>query len=169
MQTVIAEHRNDVSPYAPRIEVVKINPDKIGMLIGPGGKNIKGITAETGTEINIDDDGTVRIYCNNPAGMKRALEIIEGMTGQIEVGKLYRGKVVSIKDFGAFVEVFPGQDGLVHISELSDTRVNRTEDVVKVGEEVWVKCIGVDEKGRVKLSRKAALKEMSKPAEPAAV
>src|SRR5690606_23177975 len=101
-------------------------------------------------------------------GMKRALEIIEGMTGQIEVGKLYRGKVVSIKDFGAFVEVFPGQDGLVHISELSDTRVNRTEDVVKVGEEVWVKCVGVDEKGRVKLSRKAALKEMSKPAEPAA-
>jgi polyribonucleotide nucleotidyltransferase len=169
MDSVISEHRPDVSQYAPRIEVVKINPDKIGMLIGPGGKNIKGITAETGTEINIDDDGTVRIYCNNPEGMKRALEIIEGMTGQIEVGKLYRGKVVSIKDFGAFVEVFPGQDGLVHISELSDTRVNRTEDVVKVGEEVWVKCVGVDEKGRVKLSRKAALKEMSKPAEPAAV
>jgi polyribonucleotide nucleotidyltransferase len=168
MQTVMSEHRSDVSQYAPRIEVVKINPDKIGMLIGPGGKNIKAITAETGTEINIDDDGTVRIYCNNPEGMKRALEIIEGMTGQIEVGKLYRGKVVSIKDFGAFVEVFPGQDGLVHISELSDARVNRTEDVVKVGEEVWVKCVGVDEKGRVKLSRKAALKEMSKPAEPAA-
>jgi len=140
MDSVISEHRSDVSKYAPRIEVVKISPDKIGMLIGPGGKNIKGITAETGTEINIDDDGTVRIYCNNPEGMKRALEIIEGMTGQIEVGKLYRGKVVSIKDFGAFVEVFPGQDGLVHISELSDARVNRTEDVVKVGEEVWVKC-----------------------------
>mgnify|MGYP000139975155 FL=1 len=169
MDSVISEHRSDVSKYAPRIEVVKISPDKIGMLIGPGGKNIKGITAETGTEINIDDDGTVRIYCNNPEGMKRALEIIEGMTGQIEVGKLYRGKVVSIKDFGAFVEVFPGQDGLVHISELSDARVNRTEDVVKVGEEVWVKCVGVDEKGRVKLSRKAALKEMSKPAEPAPV
>ncbi len=169
MDSVISEHRSDVSKYAPRIEVVKISPDKIGMLIGPGGKNIKGITAETGTEINIDDDGTVRIYCNNPEGMKRALEIIEGMTGQIEVGKLYRGKVVSIKDFGAFVEVFPGQDGLVHISELSDARVNRTEDVVKVGEEVWVKCVGVDEKGRVKLSRKAALKEMSKPTEPAPV
>lgn len=167
MQTVMSEHRVDVSEYAPRIEVVKINPDKIGMLIGPGGKNIKAITAETGTEINIDDDGTVRIYCNNPAGMKRALEIIEGMTGQIEIGKLYRGKVVSIKDFGAFVEVFPGQDGLVHISELSDSRVNRTEDVVKAGEEIWVKCVGVDEKGRVKLSRKAALKEMSKPAETA--
>lgn len=165
MQTVMSEHRVDVSEYAPRIEVVKINPDKIGMLIGPGGKNIKAITAETGTEINIDDDGTVRIYCNNPAGMKRALEIIEGMTGQIEIGKLYRGKVVSIKDFGAFVEVFPGQDGLVHISELSDSRVNRTEDVVKAGEEIWVKCVGVDEKGRVKLSRKAALKEMSKPAD----
>jgi len=101
--------------------------------------------------------------------MKRALEIIEGMTGQIEVGKLYRGKVVSIKDFGAFVEVFPGQDGLVHISELSDARVNRTEDVVKAGEEIWVKCVGVDEKGRIKLSRKAALKEMSTPSETPAV
>ncbi|MDR1145288.1 MAG: polyribonucleotide nucleotidyltransferase [Verrucomicrobiales bacterium] len=159
MSSVIDAPRGQLSQYAPRIEVVKINPDKIGLLIGPGGKTIKGITAETGAEINIDDDGTVRIYCNNGDGMARALEIIDGMTAEIAIGKTYRGKVVSIKDFGAFVQVFPGQDGLVHISELSETRVNRTEDVVRMGEEVWVKCIGVDDKGRVKLSRKAALRE----------
>ena len=164
MQSVIQQPREKLSEYAPRIEVLKINPDKIGMLIGPGGKNIKGIAAETGAEINIDDDGTVRIYCNNGEGMARAVEIISGMSGEIEVGKLYRGKVVSIKDFGAFVQVFPGQDGLVHISELSDTRVNRTEDVVRMGEELWVKCVGVDDKGRVKLSRKAAMREMGEQA-----
>lgn len=157
MATVMDSHRTEMSKYAPRIEVVKINPDKIGMIIGPGGKNIKGMQAETGADINIDDDGTISIYCNNPDGMARAIEIIEGMTAEIEVGKTYRGKVVSIKDFGAFVEVLPGQDGLVHISELSDARVEKVEDVIKRGDEVWVKCIGIDDKGRVKLSRKAAL------------
>jgi polyribonucleotide nucleotidyltransferase len=159
MGSVMESHRDEMSKYAPRIEVIKINPDKIGMIIGPGGKNIKGMQAETGADINIDDDGTISIYCNNPDGMARAIEIIEGMTAEIEVGKTYRGKVVSIKDFGAFVEVLPGQDGLVHISELSDARVAKVEDVVKRGEEVWVKCIGIDDKGRVKLSRKAALEE----------
>ncbi|MEM9398897.1 MAG: polyribonucleotide nucleotidyltransferase [Verrucomicrobiota bacterium] len=161
METVIKEPRKELSQYAPRIEVVKINPDKIGLLIGPGGKTIKGISAETGAEINIEDDGTVRIYCSNQDGMNRALEIIEGMCGEIKVGQLYRGRVVAIKDFGAFVEVFPGRDGLVHISELSDTRVNKVEDVIKVGEEMWVKCIGIDDKDRVKLSRRAALKEVA--------
>ncbi|MDR2463155.1 MAG: polyribonucleotide nucleotidyltransferase [Verrucomicrobiales bacterium] len=164
MSSVMDAPRGQLSQYAPRIEIVKINPDKIGLLIGPGGKTIKGITAETGAEINIDDDGTVRIYCNNGDGMTRALEIIDGMTAEITVGKTYRGKVVSIKDFGAFVQVFPGQDGLVHISELSETRVNRTEDVIRMGEEIWVKCIGVDDKGRVKLSRKAALRERGEKA-----
>jgi polyribonucleotide nucleotidyltransferase len=169
MQTVIDSPRTELSRFAPRIEVIKIIPDKIGLLIGPGGKTIKGITAETGCEISVEDDGTVRIYSNSHEGMARAREIITGMTGDIEIGKLYRGRVVTIKEFGAFVEVFPGRDGLVHISELSDARVNRTEDVVKVGEEVWVKCIGVDDKGRVKLSRKAALKERAAlPAEEAA-
>jgi len=161
MQTVIGQHRETLSEYAPRIEVLKINPDKIGLLIGPGGKTIKGITAETGAEINIEDDGTVKIYCNNGEGMTRALEIIDGMTAEIEVGKTYRGKVVSIKEFGAFVQIFPGQDGLVHISELSEARVNKVEDVVRNGEEVWVKCVGVDDKGRVKLSRKAALRDQA--------
>jgi polyribonucleotide nucleotidyltransferase len=161
MQTVIEQPRAELSPYAPRIEIVRINPDKIGALIGPGGKTIRGITAETGADISVDDDGTVRIYSASGEGMARAKEIIQGMTGEIEIGTTYRGRVVTIKEFGAFVEVFPGRDGLVHVSELSDTRVNRVEDVVRVGEEVWVKCIGVDDKGRVKLSRKAALKEMA--------
>lgn len=159
MDSVLAKARPDLSKYAPRIETLKINPDKIGLVIGPGGKTIKGLVAETGAEINIEDDGTVRIYCANPDGMALAKEKIGGMTASIEVGKTYRGRVVTIKEFGAFVEVLPGQDGLVHISELSDTRVNKTEDVVKIGEEIWIKVIGVDDKGRYKLSRKAAMKE----------
>ncbi|MGF1678395.1 MAG: polyribonucleotide nucleotidyltransferase [Candidatus Methylacidiphilales bacterium] len=172
MNEVIAQPKSELSPHAPRIEVITINPDKIGALIGPGGKNVKGIRAETGAEIDINDDGTVKIYCNNGEGMARAIELVNQITGEIEIGKVYRGKVVSTKDFGAFVEVFPGQEGLVHISELSDTRVNKTEDVVKRGDECWVKCIGVDDKGRVKLSRKAALRDMnpsSAPAESATV
>jgi polyribonucleotide nucleotidyltransferase len=161
MESVINQPRNELSKYAPRIETMKINPDKIGALIGPGGKNIKGIVEETGAEINVDDDGTVHIYSNDPDGMKRAREMVEGIAGEIETGKIYRGRVVTIKEFGAFVEVFPGRDGLVHISELADVKVNRVEDVVKMGEEVWVKCIGVDDKGRIKLSRKAAMKDKS--------
>ena len=115
--------------------------------------------AETGAEINIEDDGSVHIYATSGESMARAKEIIGGMTKEIEIGQLYQGRVVSIKEFGAFVEVFPGKDGLVHISELADFRVNRTEDVAKIGEMIWVKCIGIDDKGRVKLSRRAALKE----------
>ncbi len=159
MDSILQAPRQELSQYAPRITTVKINPDKIGLLIGPGGKNIKAITAETGTEIDIKDDGTVSIYSTNAAGMDRAVEIISGMTAEIEVGKTYTGRVVTIKEFGAFVEVFPGKDGLVHVSELSETRVNRVEDAVKMGESIRVKCIGVDDKGRVKLSRKAAMKE----------
>ena len=151
---------SDLSKYAPRIETIKINPEKIGALIGPGGKTIKGIVAETGAEINIEDDGSVHIYATSGESMARAKEIIGGMTKEIEDRRrLYQGRVVSIKEFGAFVEVFPGKDGLVHISELADFRVNRTEDVAKIGEMIWVKCIGIDDKGRVKLRRKAALKE----------
>src|SRR5882724_4250714 len=159
MAQAIDKPRADLSKYAPRIETIKINPEKIGALIGPGGKTIKGIVAETGAEINIDDDGSVHIYATSPESMARAKEIIGGMSREIEVGQTYHGRVVSIKDFGAFVEVFPGKDGLVHISELADFRVKRTEDVAKMGDMIWVKCIGIDDKGRVKLSRKAALKE----------
>src|SRR5205807_552811 len=142
-----------------RIETIKINPEKIGALIGPGGKTIKGIVAETGDEINIEDDGSVHIYATSGESMARAKEIIGGMTREIEIGQTYQGRVVSVKEFGAFVEVFAGRDGLVHISELADFRVKRTEDVANVGDMIWVKCIGIDDKGRVKLSRKAALKD----------
>ena len=167
MAEAIAGPRKELSQYAPRIETVRIHPDKIGLLIGPGGKTIKGIVAETGAEINIDDDGSVHIYSANRESLNRAKEIITGMTKEIEVGEMYHGRVVSIKDFGAFVEVLPGKDGLVHISELADFRVKSVEDVVKVGDLVWVKCIGIDEKGRVKLSRKAAMKDRNAEAETA--
>jgi len=159
MAKTLAAPRAELSKYAPRIVTVKINPEKIGALIGPGGKNIKRIVEESGCEINIEDDGTVNIYSVSEAGMAKARQEIEGMTAQIEVGKIYRGRVVTIKEFGCFVEVFPGQDGLVHISELANFRVKQAEDIVKIGDEIWVKCIGVDEKGRVRLSRKAAMAE----------
>jgi polyribonucleotide nucleotidyltransferase len=159
MRGVLDKPRPQLSPYAPRIETIKINPEKIGALIGPGGKTIKGIVAESGAEINIEDDGSVHIYATSGESMARAKEIINNMTREIEIGHTYKGRVVSTKEFGAFVEVFPGKDGLVHISELADFRVKRTEDVAKVGDIIWVKCIGIDDKGRVKLSRKAALKE----------
>jgi polyribonucleotide nucleotidyltransferase len=159
MRATMDKPRTELSKYAPRIETIKINPEKIGALIGPGGKTIKGIVAETGAEINIEDDGSVHIYATTGESMARAKEIIGGMTREIEIGQTYQGRVVTTKEFGAFVEVFPGKDGLVHISELADFRVKRTEDVVKVGDMIWVKCIGIDDKGRVKLSRKAALKE----------
>ena len=159
MRGAIDTPRAELSKYAPRIETIKINPEKIGALIGPGGKTIKGIVAETGAEINIEDDGSVHIYATSGESMARTKEIIGGMTKEIEIGATYQGRVVSTKEFGAFVEVFPGKDGLVHISELADFRVKRTEDVAKVGDIIWVKCIGIDDKGRVKLSRKAALKE----------
>jgi polyribonucleotide nucleotidyltransferase len=159
MAQTLAAPRPELSKYAPRMETLRIPPDKIGLLIGPGGKTIKKITEETGCKIDIEDDGSVFVFSTNPDGMARAREIISGMTAEIEVGKIYRGKVVTIKEFGAFVEVLPGKDGLVHISELADFRVRQVEDVCKMGEEIWVKCIGVDEKGRVKLSRKAALAE----------
>lgn len=164
MSQILPTPRSELSPYAPRIETIRINPDKIGLIIGPGGKTIKGIVAETGAEINIDDDGSIHIYSNNAESLKRAKEIINGMTKEITVGELYQGTVVSLKDFGAFVEVLPGKDGLVHISELADFRVNRVEDVVKNGDTIWVKCIGIDDKGRVKLSRKAAMKERDEAA-----
>ena len=160
MNATISEP-GEMSPYAPRITQLKVEPDKIGMIIGPGGKNIKRIVEESGCEINIEDDGTVNIYSLNPEGMKVAVDEIEGMTAEVEVGKIYNGTVVTIKDFGCFVEFMPGRDGLCHISELANTRVNKTEDIAKVGDQIKVKCLGVDENGKVRLSRKAALAELN--------
>jgi polyribonucleotide nucleotidyltransferase len=171
MNKVLAAPRKEISKYAPRILTLKIDPEKIGLLIGPGGKNIKKLVEESGCEINIEDDGTVNIYSVAEEGMKIARDAIMGMTAEAEEGKIYRGKVVTIKEFGCFVEFLPGKDGLVHISELANFRVKKTEDIVKMGDEIWVKCLGVDEKGRVRLSRKAAMaerdKEMADRKEPA--
>jgi len=162
MAKTLAEPRKEMSKYAPRIEVIKINPEKIGALIGPGGKNIKRLVEESGCEINIEDDGTVNIFSVSPEGMKIAVDAISGMTAEAEIGKIYRGKVVTIKEFGAFVEFLPGKDGLVHISELANFRVKKTEDICKIGDDITVKCLGVDEKGRVRLSRRAAMEDRDK-------
>ena len=149
----------ELSPHAPRIVSLKIPADRIGELIGPGGKNIKGIQAESGAEINIEDDGTVHIYASKQQGLDRAKEMIDRMFAEIEVGKVYTGKIVSITAFGAFMEVLPGKDGLIHVSELAEGRTEKVEDVVKKGDLVTAKCLGVDEKGRVKMSRRAWLRE----------
>ncbi len=148
-----------MSPNAPRIESTSIPQDRIGELIGPGGKNIKAIQAETGTDINIEEDGTVRIYASKQEGLDRALYLIDRMFKEIEIGQLYTGKVVSTTAFGAFMEVLPGKDGLIHISELAEGRTQKTEDVVKVGDVVTAKCIGIDDKGRVKMSIRAAQRD----------
>lgn len=149
----------DLSPHAPRIVSIKIPADRIGELIGPGGKNIKGIQAESGADINIEDDGTVHIYASKEEGLKRAKELIERIFAEIEVGKVYTGPVVSVTNFGAFMEVLPGKDGLIHVSELAEGRTERVEDIIKKGDVVTAKCIGVDEKGRVKMSRRAWLRD----------
>lgn len=152
---------SELSPHAPRIVSVKIPADRIGELIGPGGKNIKAIQAESGAEINIEDDGTVHIYASKQAGLDRAKEMIDRMFKEIEVGATYTGKVVSITAFGAFMEVLPGKDGLIHVSELAEGRTEKVEDVVKKGDTVTAKCLGVDEKGRVKMSRRAWLRDQA--------
>jgi len=158
MLSVIGETKA-ISEHAPRIESIKIDPDNIGMLIGPGGKNIKAIQAESGADLNIDDDGTVNIYAAKAESLERAKEMVELMFAEVEQGKIYKGKIVSCTKFGAFMEVLPGKDGLIHISELAEGRVERTEDVVSVGDEVTAKCIGIDDKGRVKMSLRAALRD----------
>ena len=148
-----------MSPNAPRIETTKIPADRIGELIGPGGKNIKAIQAESGADINIEEDGTVHIYAAKQEGLDRALELVTRMFKTIEIGELYTGKIVSTTTFGAFMEVLPGKDGLIQISELAEGRTAKTEDVVSVGDVVTAKCIGIDDKGRVKMSIRAALRD----------
>jgi polyribonucleotide nucleotidyltransferase len=174
--------RKELSNFAPRIQTIQIDPEKIGALIGPGGKNIRRIVETTGAQIDISDDdsGKVFVYSNNGAAMARAIQEIDAVCGgagggggreggrggnaggpPIEIGKIYTGRVTGVKDFGAFVECTPGKEGLCHISELADFRVRRTEDVVKMGDSITVKCIGIDERtGKVRLSRKAAMAEL---------
>ncbi len=156
MLTTLAAPRTHMSPHAPRIEKIKINPDKIGAVIGKGGEVINKITAETGSMIDIKDDGLITVAGTDAAGIERALDWIRGLTEEPEVGKIYEGKVVTIKDFGAFVNIMPGTDGMVHISQLSNERVEKVEDVLHEGQVVKVKLTGIDERGRLSLSIKAA-------------
>ncbi len=152
MKKAIEAPRDNLSAFAPRITTIKINPDKIRDLIGPGGKVIQSITKETGVKIDIADDGTVTVASSDEAGKTRALQLIEGITEEPEIGKVYAGVVKRIADFGAFVEILPGTDGLVHISQLSDERVEQVTDVLKEGEEVMVKVLDIDRQGRVRLT-----------------
>ena len=159
MTTVLAESRAELSQHAPRITQLRIPVDKIGALIGPGGKNIRRITDTYKVQIDIEEDGSVQIFSNDKDAMTAAVNEVESLTAEAEEGKIYRGKVTGVKEFGAFVEILPGLEGLVHISELADFRVKQTEDICKPGDEMWVKCLSVEENGRIRLSRKAALAE----------
>ncbi len=159
MLKVLDRPREMISVHAPRMLRIKINPDKIGAVIGPGGKTVKKIQEDTGARVEIENDGTVVISSTSAEAAEKAKAIIEGMTEEVTIGKIYLGKVVALKEYGAFVEVLPGQDGLLHISELSDSYVKKIEDVLKVGDQTWVKVIGIDDQKRIRLSRKAALKE----------
>ena len=138
----------------------KIDPEKIGALIGPGGKTIRGIQERTGAVIEVDDDGTVLVASDDAVGAKAAMEAVESLTASVQIGRIYEGRVTSIKDFGAFVEILPGKDGLCHISELSDEFVRSVGDVVRMGDMIQVKVIAVDDQDRVKLSRKQAMREL---------
>lgn len=160
MDKVLPSAREELSVYAPRIITIKVDPAKIGEIIGPKGKTIRGIQEATGATINIDDDGTITIASVSGEGGERARRIIAGMTEEAEVGRIYEGQVKSTTTFGAFVEIMPGTEGLLHISELQAGRVDKTEDVVKKGDIVQVKLLSIDEKGRLRLSRKAAIAEL---------
>lgn len=161
MLTTLSEPRQELSPYAPRVESISINPDKIREIIGKGGETIQKITAETGTEIDIQDDGTVMIASPDKSAIDAAKQWISDIVAEPEVGKIYVDKpVVSVMDFGAFVQIMPGKDGLVHISELSEERVAKTSDVVKEGDKVTVKLVAIDDRGRLQLSMKAAAREL---------
>jgi polyribonucleotide nucleotidyltransferase len=170
MLTTLRQPRSEVSRTAPRILQLRINPEKIGLLIGPGGKTIKGIQESTGAKIDVEDDGTVSISSLDAAAAEAARNKVEALCEEVKVGKVYEGKVSSIKDFGAFIEIVPGRDGLCHISELDDKYVGKVEDVVKVGDKIRVKVIAIDDHDRIKLSRKALLREEKglPPQEPSA-
>ncbi len=159
MESVIAAPRTEMSEYAPRITVIKIDPEKIGALIGPGGKVIRGITDTYGVQIDIEEDGTVNVFSADAKAMIAAVKAVNAITAEAEIGQIYEGTVRTIRDFGAFVEIMPGKDGLVHISELADFRVGKVEDICKEGDTMWVKVLDVDRDGKIRLSRRAAMAE----------
>jgi polyribonucleotide nucleotidyltransferase len=159
MLTAIPRPAEDISSWAPRLFRIQISPDKIGLVIGPGGKTIRAIQEETGASIDIEDDGTVIIASHDETSAQAALDQVQNLTASVEVGRIYQGQVTSVKDFGAFVEILPGRDGLCHISELSDDYVSNVNDICKVGDQMEVKVIAVDDQDRVKLSRRAAMHE----------
>ncbi len=159
MGQTLDKPREIFSPYAPRIWTLKIRPEKIREVIGPGGKVIKSIVEQTGVKIDIEDSGIVKIVSQDEESANKAIEIIKGITKEIEVGSVYLGTVKRVVDFGAIVEILPGVDGLVHVSQLSDTYIKKVSDVVKEGDQISVKVIEVEQNGRIRLSRKAALKE----------
>jgi len=161
MLSCIPRPNAEISPWAPRLLRTKIHPEKIGLLIGPGGKTIRGIQEATGATIEVEDDGTVTVASHDAAAAQAAMRRIEALTESVKVGKIYDGRVTSVKDFGAFIEILPGKDGLCHISELADGYVNSVGDVCKVGDEMQVKVIAIDDQDRVKLSRKAAIRELA--------
>jgi polyribonucleotide nucleotidyltransferase len=157
MHETISEARQELSPYAPRISLIKIDTEKIGLVIGPGGKTIRKIISETGAKIDVEDDGTVFIASTDAEGSQKAIEMVKALTEDAEIGKVYTGTVRRVTDFGAFVEILPGKDGLVHISQLADYHVPSVGDVVRVGDEIMVMVIDVDAEGKIRLSRRAVL------------
>ncbi len=166
MLDVIPEPRKEMSKYSPRITTIQINPDRIRDVIGPGGKVIRKIVEETGAQIDVEDDGRVFVTSSDQESARKAIDWIRSLTDEVEVGRIYRGKVVRIMPFGAFVEVLPNQDGLVHISRLTDHRVDRVEEVVNIGDEIMVKAIEIDSQGRLNLSRQEALEELAARGQP---
>jgi polyribonucleotide nucleotidyltransferase len=162
MNATLAAPRADLSPYAPRIVSFNINPNKIREVIGPGGKVIKSIVAETGVKIDVEDSGKVSIISADSEAAERAIAMIKEIVREVEIGAIYTGTVRKVMDFGAFVEVLPGTDGLVHISQLDHRHVKNVTDVVKEGDTVVVKVLGIDERGKISLSRKAALPEAAR-------
>jgi polyribonucleotide nucleotidyltransferase len=158
----ISEPRKELSKYAPKTFTMSINTDKIRDVIGAGGKVINKIIAETGVKIDIKEDGNIFVMSDDTESAKKALKIIDDLTRDVKVGEIYLGKVTKTTNFGAFVEILPGKEGLVHISKLDFTRVNKVEDIVSVGDEILVKVIEIDNQGRINLSRKDAIKDSEK-------
>ncbi|MGH7828618.1 MAG: S1 RNA-binding domain-containing protein, partial [Candidatus Binatia bacterium] len=158
--------RKEISGHAPRIITLKVKPEKIREVIGPGGKVIRGIVEETGVKMDVEDDGTITIASSDENASRRAVEMVQRITAEAEIGKIYKGTVRKIMDFGAFVEILPGTDGLVHISELAPHRVRHVTDILKEGDEVLVKVLDVDRQGKIRLSRKEALAESGEASSP---